>query len=379
MKFDEVVGQRDVCRRLVSMERERHLPHALLLCGPRGCGKMAVALAFASYLLCKNKTADGDACGRCRQCVMLGKWHHPDLHFTYPVIRPAGTASDHRMTSDDFAGEWNDMLMQGPYFSIDTWLTYMKAANQQAVTGVGESDSLVHKLSFKSSQGGYKVSIIWLPERMNAECANKLLKIIEEPPSQTLFVMVSEEPQLLLETIRSRAQRIDMRRIDDDDIMRALVERRGLDDDTARRIARSSAGSWLGAMELLTADNENGLFLDMFKLLTRTAYRRDVKEMKSWSETVAGYGREKQKRMMTYFLRMIRENFMYNFRRPQLCYMTAEEEAFARNFSPFVNEGNVIPLAELFDHTIRDIGQNANAKIQFFDLALNVTVLLRAK
>ena len=379
MKFSEVIGQSEICERLVKAADSNHLPHAVLLCGPAGCGKMAVAMAFASYLLCRNKTADGNACGECPQCRMLRKWHHPDLHFSYPVIRPAGTAAEHKMSSDDFSQEWNDMLMGGVYFSIDTWLAHMKAANQQAIIGVGESDALMRKLSLKSGQGGYKVSIIWLPERMNAECANKLLKIIEEPPAQTVFILVSEEPGLLIETIRSRTQRIDMKRIACDDIERALIQRRGLDADTARRVARASGGSWLQAVDMLASDNDNRLFLDMFKMLMRTAYKRDVKELKNWSETAASFGREKQRRMLSYFLRLTRENFMYNFRRPELCYMTDEEEKFAVNFARFINEANVLQLSELFGRTIRDIGQNANAKIQFFDMALNIIVLLIKK
>lgn len=380
MTFSEVIGQQATAQRLIDMERDERLPHALLLCGERGCGKMAMAIALASSLLCRQRTTDGEPCGECPQCRMTKRLQHPDLHFSYPVIRPAGTAAEHRMTSDDYAREWIEMIKtEGPYFSIDTWLTYMKAANQQAVIGVGESERLLKRLSLKSSQGGYKVSIIWLPERMNDECANKLLKVIEEPPPQTVFIMVSEEPQLLLETVRSRTRRVDMRRIADDEIAHALTERRGIDEPTARRIARTAGGSWLAAIEMLAADDDNRLFFDMFKMLTRAAYRRDVAAMKSWSETAAAYGRERQKRMMGYFLRLVRENFMYNFHRPELCFMTDDEETFARNFAPFVNEANVIGLAELFDRVARDISQNANAKIQFFDMALNVTVMLRLK
>lgn len=379
MKFSEVIGQSEVHARLVQMLTENRLPHALLLCGPRGCGKMAVAMAFASYLLCRDSRGEDDSCGTCPQCIMTRKWQHPDLHFVYPVIRPAGTGSEHKMTSDDFSREWNDMLMQGAYFSMDTWLGYMKAANQQAQIGVGESDSLMRKLSLKSSQGGYKVCVVWLPERMNGECANKLLKIIEEPPSQTVFIMVCEEPELLLETIRSRTQRIDMKSIPAGDIEAGLVKLRGLDADTACRIARAAGGSWLKALDTLSADNENRMFLDMFIMLMRLAYQRNVKDLRKWSDTVAGYGREKQKRMLEYFLGLIRENFMYNFRQPELCYMTPDEEKFAKNFARFINEANVIPLSDIITRTIRDIGQNANAKIQFFDLALNVIVLLIAK
>lgn len=379
MRFSDVIGQGETLRRLVRMTEDDRLPHALLLCGPRGCGKVATALAFASFLLCPHATAAEGACGNCRQCAMLRKWHHPDLHFSYPVIRPSGMGAEHRMSSDDFAAEWNQMLLEGPYFSMDTWLGHMKAENQQAQMGVGESEAILRRLSLKSSQGGRKVCVVWLAERMNDECANKLLKIVEEPPRKTIFLMTSEQPELIIETIRSRTRRIDMPAIPSADIERVLREQRGLKAADAARVARVCGGSWLKACDMLRADNERSSFLDLFKTLTRAAYRRDVREMKSWSDTIAGYGREKQKRLLTYFLHLVREYFMYNFHRPELCYMTVGEEDFAHGFARFVNETNVMELSAVIDRTLRDISQNANPKMQLFDMALNVTKVLRRK
>lgn len=378
MRFSDVIGQEDSRERLLEMVREDRVPHAMLFCGPQGCGKMAVAMAFATYLLCGSHN-DEDSCGNCQQCIMIDKLSHPDLHFSYPVIRPAGTSSEHKMSSDDFAAEWRNLLQRGPYFTMDQWLTEMNAANQQAQIGVGESDELIKKLSLKSSQGGYKVSIIWLPERMNQECANKMLKIIEEPPQKTVFIMVCEEPEQLLETIRSRTQRIDLKRIDTKEIENALISRRGIDSDAAHRIARSAAGSWINALTELDAGNEKRLFLDMFIMLMRLAYMRNIKELRKWSDTVATYGREKQKRMLGYFMRLVRENFMYNFHNESLTYMTQDEENFARNFARFINEANVIEISELMNRAIRDIGQNANAKIVFFDMATHIIVSLIKK
>lgn len=378
MTFDEVIGQKEAKERLLQMESEQRLPHAIMLCGPAGCGKMALALAFASHLLTDGNPQATDI--QRRQAVaMLSKWEHPDLHFTYPVIRPAGTSAEHKMTSDDFGREWHEMLMKGPYFTLDQWLSEMDAANQQATIGVGQSDELLRKLSLKSSQGGYKISIIWLPERMNQECANKLLKLLEEPPTQTVFILVCQEPELLLETIRSRVQRIDIKKIDTDSIRQALIEQRGIDEDSAMRIARLANGSWLNALSELDASNENHLFFDMFVMLMRLAYMRNIHDLKKWSETAAGYGREKQKRMLSYFLRLVRENFMYNFRKPELVYMSQEEENFARNFARFINEANVVEISELLQRCIRDISQNANGKIVFFDLCLKIIVLLIQK
>ena len=365
MKFSEVIGQEEAWQRLMQMVEEGRLPHALLLCGPAGCGKMALTLAFASYLLGERQEDGSQVPAFNPQLTtnaeaMLRKWQHPDLHFSYPVIKPKGTSAD-------------------PYFTMDQWLQMMRADNQQAVIYEAESDELNRKLSLKSSMGGYKVCIVWLPERMNPSCANKLLKLIEEPPTQTVFLMVSEEPERLLETITSRTQRIDIKKIETAAIEEALTERRGIDGDMAHRLARVANGSWTKALESLNADSENRLFLDMFIMLMRLAYQRNIKELKRWSETVAGYGREKQKRMLTYFLRLVRENFMYNFHQEELCYMTQEEENFAKNFARFINEANVIGISELIQRAIRDIGQNANPKIVFFDMTLNIIVLLLQK
>ena len=370
MTFNEVIGQKEAQERLVQMAKEGHLPHALMLCGPQGSGKMALATAFACYLL-DNGTPSAKA--------MLEKLEHPDLHFTYPTIKLPSMSSDHKPVSDDFAKEWHELIMQGPYFTMDEWMQAMGGENQQAIITAGESDDLVKKLSLKSSQGGYKVSVIWLPERMNIECANKLLKLIEEPPQQTVFIMVCEEPDKLIETIRSRVQVVDIRKTSNEDIQQALIERRGIDEEAAHRISRLANGNWLKALEELQVGSENELFLDMYIMLMRLAYQRKVKDMQKWSEQMAGMGREKQKRWLTYFLRMTRENFMYNFQNEELTYMTQKEEDFARNFARFVNEKNILPISDMTNLAIRDIGQNANAKIVFFDLALQMIVLLLQK
>jgi len=370
--FEQVIGQQEAQTRLMQLVREERLPHALMLCGPQGCGKLALATAFAKVLLTPDYPERPES-------PMLRNLEHPDLHFTYPTIKLPSMGSDHKPVSDDFAKEWHELMMAGPYFTINEWLEQMGGENQQAIITAGESDALLRKLSLKSSQGGYKVSIIWLPERMNIECANKILKLLEEPPTRTVFIMVCQEPDRLLETIRSRVQRIDVKRIDDDSIRQALIERRGIADDTARRISRMANGSWLKALEMLSADSENELFLDMFQTLMRLAYMRKVKDLKAWSERMAAMGRERQRRFLEYFLRLVRENFMYNFHQEDLCYMTQREEEFARNFARFVNEANILPVTDLANRAIRDIGQNANAKIVFFDMALQMIVLLIQK
>ena len=288
-------------------------------------------------------------------------------------------SSDHQPISNDFAKEWHTLIMKGTYFTMNQWMKQMEATTQQAIITGAESDELSRILSLKSSQGGYKVSIIWLPERMNLTSANKLLKLLEEPPQGTIFLMVCEEPEKLLETIRSRTQRIDLKRIDDKAIEQALIEKRGIDNDAAYRIARIAHGSWTKALDAIDVGNENREFHNMFQMLMRLCYLRNVKDLKRWSELVTGYGREKERRMLTYFQQQVRENFMFNFHKPELNYMTLEEENFAKNFARFINEANVIEINELFQRAYRDIGQNANAKIVFYDMALKLIVLLLKK
>ncbi len=367
MGFEQVIGQQEIKERLMQMVNEDRLPHAIMLCGPTGSGKKALSIAFACQLLDNGTTASK---------TMLQKLEHPDLHFTYPTIKLPSMSSDHMPVSDDFAKEWHDLITDTPYFTMDEWMQMMGGENQQAIITAGESDELVRKLSLKSSQGGYKVSIIWLPERMNIACANKLLKLIEEPPHQTVFIMVSEEPDKLLETIISRVQRIDVKKTDNADIERALIEQRGINEEDAHRISRLANGNWLKALEELQVGSENELFLDMYIMLMRLAYQRKIKDLRKWSEQMASMGREKQKRWLNFFLRMTRENFIYNFGNGELNYMTSKEESFAKNFARFVNEKNILPINDLANRAVRDIGQNANAKIVFFDFSLQIIVLL---
>lgn len=372
--FSEVVGQQDVIRRLVQTACEDRVPQALLFCGAPGVGKLALAMGFAAYLLSEGTPSLPVTAPNAR--AMLRLWEHPDLHFTFPTIKKAGSSSDYKPVSDDYAKPWHELIMRSPYFTIEQWLRQMGATTQQGIITAREGDELLRKLSLKSSLGGYKVSIIWLPERARAEFSNGILKLLEEPPQHTVFMLVSEEPNLLLDTIRSRTQRIDVKAIDEAELVQALRDRRGLDDETARQTAHVAQGSWLQAMQLLSPNNENTEFFEMFQSLMRLCYMRRIGDLKAWSQQAAEMGREKEKRMLTYFIEQVRENFMYNFHIPELCYQSREEAAFSRNFARYINERNVIEISELFATAIRDIGQNANGKIVFFDMALKLIVLI---
>lgn len=375
MFFKDVIGQEEAKQRLIREVKEGKIAHAKLLCGGEGTGKLPLAIAYARYLSCEHP-GEHDACGTCPSCVKYNKLAHPDLHFAFPVIKKKGGKDT---VSDDFLSEWRNLLESTPYFNLGIWLKEMGAENQQAQIFVKESDEIMRKLSLKSSQGGYKVMIIWLPEKMNVECSNKLLKLLEEPPAQTVFLLVSEEPDALLTTIQSRTQRFQLHGIDESCMTGALMEKFGLQQTDAESIAHRSEGSWLKALETIHLNEETRLFFELFVNLMRLSYQRKIREMRQWSETVAATGRERQKNFLMYCQRMIRENFIYNFRDPSLVYMNNEEQQFSSRFAPFVNEKNVMGIMDELSEAQRHIEQNVNARMVFFDFSLKMIVLLVQK
>ena len=373
MFFKDVTGQEQVKRQLIESVQHKKVAHALLLCGRQGSGKLPLALAYARYLCCESPN-EHDACGVCPSCVKMNKLIHPDIHFAFPIVKQkAGKDS----VCNDFLPAWREIILHSPYFGLPDWLEKMGASNQQAQIFVRESDEIQRKLALKASQGQFKVMLIWLPEKMNAECSNKLLKLLEEPPAGTVFLLVSEEPELLLPTIRSRTQRINLPPLSEHEIAQALEERYRIQPDDAREIAHQASGSMLQALEAIHLSEEHKVFLDLFIRLMRSSYARRIVEMKQWSEQVASMGRERQKNFLVYCQRMIRENFIYNFHLPDMNYMTQEEQQFAVRFSPFVNERNVIGIMEELAEAQTHIEQNVNAKIVFFDFALKMIVLLK--
>lgn len=395
MRFTDVIGQEEVKQRLLHDVHNNRIPHALMLCGPRGVGKMPLALALAQMLLCEQTSRPSEPemglfgamepapplsepCGQCRGCRMAEIFAHPDLHFSFPIIRKKNSSS--APVCDDYLITWREQLQENVYFDINDWLEDMKAENQQATYYVGESDSLLKKLAIKSSQGGRRVVIIWLPERMNQETANKLLKLIEEPPALTHFIMTSEEPDKVLGTILSRTQRINVPALDESTIAQALCRRQALPADYAQELAHVAQGSFTQALHRLKAGNEESEFFDEFVNLMRLAYLRKIKELRSWSEEMAGRGREAQKRFLQYAQHLVRENFVYNFQRQQeLNYQLRRESEFSVRFARFINENNVISIMDELSQAETDIEGNVNAKMVFFDLSLKIIVLLIQK
>lgn len=357
--MNTIIGQDEVRQQLARLINAGRMPHALLLAGPEGNGAYGIALEVAARLLGAP--------------AMMAKLQHPDLHLSFPVYKKDSKPT----TSDTFVRQWRDMVLQSPYFGYAEWMDAIGAENQQLTIYVEESEALLRKLSLKANQGGYKVSIIWLPEKMNAECANKLLKLLEEPPQYTIFILVSEHPEQLLTTVRSRCQTIDVPPHQTADIQQTLVSTFHVDTAQAESIARAAYGNVCAAIRMITDNSEAEQFIELFKSLMRLSYMRKVKEMKAWADEVAGMGRERQKRFLNYCQRMVRENFIYNFHMPQLNYMSTPEAEFAVRFAPYINERNVIGIADELQLCYRDIAQNANPKIVFFDFALKMIVLIK--
>lgn len=368
--FEDVIGQEEVKKRLIADAESGNIPHALMFCGPQGCGKMQLALAFAHYLYCSNR-ADGQTCGHCPQCKQWNKLVHPDLHFMFPIVKDGK-----RDTCDGFIQQWRSMLIEKPYFSYTDWLNAIDNPKGQPTIYAKESDEISKKLSLKSAEGGYKTTIIWMPEKFQDSCANKMLKLLEEPPQKTLFLLVSEEPETILPTIQSRTQRIDIPKINDEDIRQTLENKIGISPEASEMITHLANGNFIKALETLSTNEDVEYFFNLFVNLMRHAYQKKVKELKAWSEEIAGLGREKQKHFLAYCQRMIRESFINNLKRPELCYMTQKEKDFANKFSPFINEKNIFGIENELSEAQNHIEQNVNAKMVFFDFAIQMIVLI---
>lgn len=374
MYFKDVIGQKEAKHQLIKEAKEGKIAHARLFYGKEGVGKLPLAIAFARYLSCSQPNGE-DACGKCPNCIKYDKLAHPDLHFIFPVVKKKNKDT----TSDDYLQEWRKLVNETPYFNLGTWLQHMDSENSQAHIFVKESDEIIRKLSLKSSGNGYKIVIIWLPEKMNIECSNKLLKLLEEPTERTLFMLVSEEPDSLLPTILSRTQKFRIPGIADEDIAKILSYNYSIQEDEARAIAYRSEGNFLKALEVIKLNEDKELFFSLFVNLMRLSYQRKIREMKTWSETLAALGRERQKLFLAYGQEMIRENFMHNFHANDLLHLNRKEMDFASRFAPFVNEGNIMLLMHEFDEAEKHIEQNVSAKMVFFDLALKTIVALVRK
>ena len=385
MLFRDIIGQNAVKQRLCLSVQEGRIPHAQLLTGPKGVGKLQLAIAYAQYLNCEHRT-DTDACGVCPTCIQYQKLQHPDLHFAFPIVK-----GDRGEVCDDFVADFRDLLIESGYFDLDDWYRAIGVETKQGMIYEKESSEILRKLSLKAFGNGFKVMIIWQPEKMNAICANKLLKLLEEPPEKTVFLLVSEHPEMLLTTILSRVQMVRVPRLSNEDIADAL-RAKGVDARHAADYARIANGSYLAALQLAREEGDTAQYLADFINLMRDAYTvgvitdkqkkfESLQRLRKWSLDMADskVGRERQKNFLQYAQRQVRENFIRNMQCPDLNYQTDEERVFSDRFFPFIHAGNVEAIVEQLTTAEQQIQQNGNAKMIFFDLCLQMIVLIKKK
>ena len=366
---------------LCASVREGRIPHAQLFTGISGIGKLQLALDYAQYLNSPHRT-ESDSCGTCPTCLQYEKLQHPDLHFVFPIV-----GSDE--VCDNFLEPWRQIILDKHYFDLDDWHQALGVETKQSMIYEKESGEILRKLSLKPYGDGYKVMIIWQPEKMNTTTANKLLKLLEEPSARTVFILVSEQPQQLLATIQSRVQTIRIPRLETETIAQAL-QQKGIDPTQAADIARIANGSYLAAIKKADTSEENQQELRDFIALFRDAYTvgvlRDpqkkfesLKRLRQWSLDMADakVGRERQKHFLQYAQQQVRENYIRNIGQPDLNYQMEAERDFSVKFAPFIHSGNVEGIMNQLDLAERQIEQNGNAKMIFFDLCLQMIVLIK--
>ncbi len=371
MKFSDVIGNKKAISRIRHLVDERRMPHALLLYGEPGVPKLSLALATAQYIHCTNRTPDGEPCGTCQSCIQHQTFNHADTYFSFPIVKKGNS------TSDVFIEEWRQFITESPVEDYGKWLELLKSENSKPIIYVTESNNIIHKMSMAAFTSDYKVMIMWLPERMNEECANKLLKIIEEPSSDSIFILVSDNIKEILPTILSRLQRIELHKPSTEDIAEYLSKRYSMDLQDAMAVAAPANGNVVMAEQSLQRGSESDTFHEEFVKLMRMAYVRDLKSLKEWSEGIAGMMREKSCRFLEYSSRMIRENFIYNLHVPQLNYLNRTEQAFSSKFAPFINTNNAEQMMSQFELAKKHIQSNGNARIILFDMAIKITILIK--
>lgn len=373
MNFSDIYGHSDVKSRLISMADSSRLPHALLLQGPPGTSKFMLARAFARYIHCTGPKHNGDSCGKCPSCIQHDSFNHPDTFYSFPVVKKSGRSA----VSDDYLPVWKKFLHESPLMDHSLWVSMLDNINARPRIYVDEAVELMRKLNLTAISSDYRIVLMWQPDRMQDECANKMLKLVEEPFPDTLFIMVSDKPADILPTIYSRTQRIDVRRYTCDEVEDYLMTRAAVAQDSARAAAALSEGNLLKALECVSTGAETEGYFELFKDLMRKAYQRRVDSLKTWASECAGLGRERLTHFLVYCSRMLRENFIMNVGNPSLNAMTPGEKAFGANFARFVNERNIVKMVGLFDEAIVDVTANANAKIVMFDVAMKICILIK--
>ncbi len=377
MRFADIIGQDNIKRHLISSVKENRISHAQLFLGREGYGTLPLALAYAQYINCQNRTGD-DSCGECPNCRKISKLSFPDLHFVFPVP-PTGSSSV-KAVSDTFFQKWTQFVLQTPYGNYQQWIDFVnEGKNSQGVIRADESSEIIKKLSMKAFNAEYKIMIIWQAEKMNIEAANRLLKLIEEPYEKTLFILIAESSEFILPTILSRTQLVKVSRIGDDELAAGLQNLLKLNSDNAKSLARISEGDLNRAIQYGNSSADLQQNFELFKKLMRVSFSFKIQDMVRLAEELGGLGRERQKSFLTYSERMVRENLIMNRRIQSLARFTNEEAEFAQNFSAFIHPKNTMLITQELDRAFYHISRNASGKIVFCDTIFKIGKALRMK
>ncbi len=371
MQFKDVVGQQNLKRHLIQEVQADKISHAQLFLGKAGYGGLPIALAFVQYLFCQQKTED-DSCGSCPSCNKINHLQHPDVHFSFPIVQAISKKSD------AFISDWRNQINEKPYFALNDWIKRIDEKERTPIIGTEESQEIIRKLTLKSYEGGFKVMIIWMAESMNVTCANKLLKILEEPPQNTLFLLLCESQENLLQTIISRAQIVKIPRISTDELIAYLKQRLSMDQSVIESIIARSEGDLNEVLVLLGSHQEQDDNRELFIKLMRVCYKKDVLAMMDWAEQVTSITKERQKIFLQYALHMFRQSMLRNYTESKLTNVSVDEEQFLSNFSRFITGNNILNFMESFNNAHYHIDRNANPKILFTNLCFNVMRYIHA-
>ncbi|MBM55132.1 MAG: DNA polymerase III subunit delta [Euryarchaeota archaeon] len=372
MLFSDVVAQIELSSRLREGIRSGKVAHAQLFDGAEGSGALALARAYAQYLHCTSRT-DEDSCGKCDSCIAHLKVQHPDLHWAFPFFKKDSSG---RSISDPFQSSWREVMLDGAYVGQEEWLNKIGADKKQLFISVDEALEINRKLGLKSFHGGYKVLILWLPEAMRVDTANKLLKLIEEPTDNTVMLFVSQNSDRLLATILSRLQRVKIPRLADEEAAKGLAKFSGISEDQAMGWVHVTEGNITAANRLAKSGSETP-DLELFSSWMRACWARDAEAMMRQANEFAGSGRESQKRFITYALHMVRQCIVGNYGAESLVRLTPGEAAFLSKFQKFIHHKNVVKISSQLEAAHKDIAGNVNSKIVFMDLSVQIHMLLR--
>lgn len=372
MKFSDIPGLRETKSHLVQAVEGGHLAHALLFAGHQGAPNLNLALAFATYLNCDNRQGD-DACGQCPSCSKNSKFVHPDLHFVFPVSSTK-TIKGKDVVSTSFLKDWRKFLLAQPFGNLQDWSNHYGGENKEANISREESRHIIRNLSLKAFEGKYKIMLIWLPEMMHLTAANAILKILEEPPEDTLFLMVTNDAENLLTTILSRTQQFTIRKFQDQEIIDYLVAQ-GTSTEKAAQLSHLADGNLNQALKLASEveDDSHQLFRDWMRL----CYVRDYTKMVAWADLFQKQNRMQQKSVFQYGLNILREVLVTSFANEGLSRLSGEEKDFVQNFAKVMDANKVDLISELLNQAYYHIERNANQKITFLDLSLQVAKVIR--